>query len=254
MNFLPGDFDLPGLFFLSPFSSGPAICPLSLRSTVCIQCDSEAGAGAVTRRAGHRKDLGGLPRLHEGPHLLPSLHPRDSICQGSPGKSSSFFQRIFIISTCFACIIKKQHLFISRSILHIHTIRSYISQDACVYMIIQYITVVPFCCLPLLITQARERISNTVKGIIEERRTAGSCKKQDDFLDVLLSSNELSDEEKVSFVLDSLLGGYETTSLLISMVVYFLGQSAEDLGLVKVIYMLYFHCEGTANLCAGGRQ
>lgn len=80
--------------------------------------------------------------------------------------------------------------------------------------------------------QARERISSTVKGIIEERRSAGSFKKGD-FLDVLLSSNELSDEEKVSFVLDSLLGGYETTSLLISMVVYFLGQSAEDLDLVK---------------------
>ncbi|XP_062185038.1 cytochrome P450 724B1 [Phragmites australis] len=80
--------------------------------------------------------------------------------------------------------------------------------------------------------QARERISSTVKGIIEERRSAGSFKKGD-FLDVLLASNELSDEEKVSFVLDSLLGGYETTSLLISMVVYFLGQSIEDLGLVK---------------------
>ncbi|CAL5031538.1 unnamed protein product [Urochloa decumbens] len=82
--------------------------------------------------------------------------------------------------------------------------------------------------------QARERISSTVKGIIEERRSAGSCKKGG-FLDVLLSSsNELSDEGKVSFVLDSLLGGYETTSLLISMVVYFLGQSAEDLDLVKM--------------------
>lgn len=80
--------------------------------------------------------------------------------------------------------------------------------------------------------QARKRISSTVKGIIEERRKTGSCKK-DDFLNVLLSTNELSDEEKVSFVLDSLLGGYETTSLLISMVVYFLGQSATDLDLVK---------------------
>ncbi|OEL35105.1 Cytochrome P450 724B1 [Dichanthelium oligosanthes] len=80
--------------------------------------------------------------------------------------------------------------------------------------------------------KARERISSTVKGIIEERRSPGSCKKGD-FLDVLLSTNELSDEEKVSFVLDSLLGGYETTSLLVSMVVYFLGQSAEDLDLVK---------------------
>ena len=72
-----------------------------------------------------------------------------------------------------------------------------------------------------------------MKGIIEERRKAGSCKKED-FLNVLLSTNELSDEEKVSFVLDSLLGGYETTSLMISMVVYFLGQSSTDLDLVKV--------------------
>ncbi|KAM3367970.1 hypothetical protein ACQJBY_016498 [Aegilops geniculata] len=80
--------------------------------------------------------------------------------------------------------------------------------------------------------QARERISSTVKGIIEERRKADCCKK-DDFLNVLLSTDELSDEEKVSFVLDSLLGGYETTSLMISMVVYFLGQSAQDLDLVK---------------------
>ena len=66
---------------------------------------------------------------------------------------------------------------------------------------------------------------------------------------MLLSSNELSDEEKVSFVLDSLLGGYETTSLLISMVVYFLGQSAQDLDLVKVIYACFVlnYCEGTGN-------
>ena len=66
---------------------------------------------------------------------------------------------------------------------------------------------------------------------------------------MLLSSNELSDEEKVSFVLDSLLGGYETTSLLISMVVYFLGQSAQDLDLVKVIYTCFIlnYCEGTGN-------
>lgn len=57
---------------------------------------------------------------------------------------------------------------------------------------------------------------------------------------MLLSSNELSDEEKVSFVLDSLLGGYETTSLLISMVVYFLGQSAQDLDLVKVLIICLY--------------
>ncbi|VAH33260.1 unnamed protein product [Triticum turgidum subsp. durum] len=130
---------------------------------VCVQCDSEAGAGAVARGACHCHDTGGLPHLHEGPHLFPSPHPRDPIRQSCP---------------------------------------------------------------------ARERISSTVKGIIEERRKADCCKR-DDFLNVLLSTDELSDEEKVSFVLDSLLGGYETTSLMISMVVYFLGQSAQDLDLVK---------------------
>lgn len=40
-----------------------------------------------------------------------------------------------------------------------------------------------------------------------------------DFLDVLLSVTNLSEEEKVSFVLDAM---YETISLLISMAVYFL--------------------------------
>ncbi|KAK4434795.1 cytochrome [Sesamum alatum] len=72
--------------------------------------------------------------------------------------------------------------------------------------------------------QARIRISSTVKSIIEERR-GNSCKKSSDFLEILLYVDTLSEDEKVSFVLDSLLGGYETTSLLMSMVVFFLDQS-----------------------------
>ncbi|KAL8506252.1 hypothetical protein ACS0TY_017209 [Phlomoides rotata] len=74
--------------------------------------------------------------------------------------------------------------------------------------------------------QARIRISATVKAIIEERRENGgnSCKKSD-FLEILLRADALSEDEKVSFVLDSLLGGYETTSLLISMLIFFLHQS-----------------------------
>jgi hypothetical protein len=54
-------------------------------STVRIQCDSEAGAGAVTRGASHCHDTGGLPHLHEGPHFFPSSHPRDPLCQSCPG-------------------------------------------------------------------------------------------------------------------------------------------------------------------------
>ncbi|XP_008810176.1 cytochrome P450 724B1 [Phoenix dactylifera] len=74
--------------------------------------------------------------------------------------------------------------------------------------------------------QARARISFTVKAIVEERRkNGGDSNNKGDFLDVLLSITNLSEDEKVSFVLDSLLGGYETTCLLMSMVVYFLGQS-----------------------------
>ncbi|KAK1291465.1 hypothetical protein QJS10_CPB17g00337 [Acorus calamus] len=72
--------------------------------------------------------------------------------------------------------------------------------------------------------QARARISSTVKAIIEERQRKGANKRSD-FLDMLLPVNSLSEDEKVSFVLDSLLGGYETTSLLMAMAVHFLGQS-----------------------------
>ncbi|KAK4487159.1 hypothetical protein RD792_006477 [Penstemon davidsonii] len=86
--------------------------------------------------------------------------------------------------------------------------------------------------------QARKRISSTVKAIIEERRRrniAGNyCSKKNDFLEILLCVDTLSEDEKVSFVLDSLLGGYETTSLLMSMVVYFLHQSPSAVEQLKV--------------------
>ncbi|RVX08339.1 Cytochrome P450 724B1 [Vitis vinifera] len=71
--------------------------------------------------------------------------------------------------------------------------------------------------------QARIRISSTVKAIIEERRRdAENSSKRDDFLEILLCVDTLSEDEKVSFVLDSLLGGYETTSLLMALAVHFL--------------------------------
>lgn len=83
--------------------------------------------------------------------------------------------------------------------------------------------------------QARIRISSTVKAIIEERRRNGgnSCKKSD-FLEILLCVDTLSEDEKVSFVLDSLLGGYETTSLLMSMLVFFLHRSPTAVQQLKV--------------------
>ena len=49
-----------------------------------------------------------------------------------------------------------------------------------------------------------------------------------------MSNGSVSDEEKVSLVLDLLLGGYETTSLLMSFTVYFLGTSPLALQQLKV--------------------
>ncbi|PIA58356.1 hypothetical protein AQUCO_00500345v1 [Aquilegia coerulea] len=76
--------------------------------------------------------------------------------------------------------------------------------------------------------QARTRISTTVKALVEERRRSigeNKSNKKGDFLEILLSVNNLSEDEKVSFVLDALLGGYETTSLLMAIAVQCLGQS-----------------------------
>ncbi|XP_015880849.3 cytochrome P450 724B1-like [Ziziphus jujuba] len=82
--------------------------------------------------------------------------------------------------------------------------------------------------------QARSRISSMVKAIIEERRRyAGNCRKRSDFLEILQGVDTLSDDEKVSFILDSLLGGYETTSLLMSLVVSFLSHSPSALQTLK---------------------
>ncbi|KAJ6329586.1 hypothetical protein OIU77_011123 [Salix suchowensis] len=85
--------------------------------------------------------------------------------------------------------------------------------------------------------KARSRISSRVKAIIEERRSRNgrSCGVRNDFLEILLSVDTLSEDEKVSFVLDSLLGGYETTSLLMAMVVHLLGQSPTASEQLKVI-------------------
>ncbi|KAL8150960.1 hypothetical protein V2J09_020768 [Rumex salicifolius] len=89
--------------------------------------------------------------------------------------------------------------------------------------------------------QARSRISSTVKSIIEERRrrrNGGDYEKicdtkRNDFLDTLLCMDTLSEDEKVSFVLDALLGGYETTSTLLPMVLHFLDQNPSALQQLK---------------------
>ncbi|CAN0927259.1 Cytochrome P450 724B1 [Linum grandiflorum] len=91
--------------------------------------------------------------------------------------------------------------------------------------------------------QARRRISSSVKAIIKERRRRrrkeggrddDAGKDKVDFLEILIGLDVLSEDEKVSFVLDSLLGGYETTSLLMSMVVHFLAHSPSALSRLKL--------------------
>ncbi|KAH7550625.1 hypothetical protein JRO89_XS13G0233700 [Xanthoceras sorbifolium] len=52
---------------------------------------------------------------------------------------------------------------------------------------------------------------------------------------ILLCVDTLSEDEKVSFVLDCLFGGYETISLLMAMAVHFLAQSPAALQQLKVI-------------------
>ncbi|CAL4887027.1 unnamed protein product [Urochloa decumbens] len=73
--------------------------------------------------------------------------------------------------------------------------------------------------------EARRKISVTLEGIMEERRKGDGSFKKAAFLDVLLQNSDLSHDDKVTFVLDTLLAGYETTSVLLSLLVYFLGQS-----------------------------
>ncbi|KAF5196528.1 Cytochrome p450 [Thalictrum thalictroides] len=81
--------------------------------------------------------------------------------------------------------------------------------------------------------KARERISTTVRSIIEEREKRDAKHKKGDFLDVLLSNQGLSYEGKSSILVDLLLGGYETSSILMSIVVYFLGTSPHALVKLK---------------------
>lgn len=97
--------------------------------------------------------------------------------------------------------------------------------------------------------KARIRISSSVKQIIKERRrkksvinsndnicgnmNINSQEKEIDFLEILLGVDTLSEDEKVSFVLDALLGGYETTSILMAMVVYFVAKSPTALEQLK---------------------
>lgn len=92
-----------------------------------------------------------------------------------------------------------------------------------------------------------------MKEIIEERKSSASVDGSDhtksggrggDFLDVIMGTAEglsqtaplgLTEEEQVSTVLDLLLGGYETTATVMSLIVYFLAHHPVVLQTLKVI-------------------
>ena len=71
--------------------------------------------------------------------------------------------------------------------------------------------------------------------IADERSRQGSdYKPLGDFLDMLLVSDSLKSHEKLSLVLDMLLGGFETTYVLLSIIIQLLGDSQLALQQLKV--------------------
>ncbi|XP_051140680.1 cytochrome P450 724B1 [Andrographis paniculata] len=74
--------------------------------------------------------------------------------------------------------------------------------------------------------KARKSISLALKDMIKERENSiDVAKEKVDFLDQLIKNASLNDDERVSLLLDLLLAGYETTSGLMALIVYFLAQS-----------------------------
>ncbi|XP_019241807.1 PREDICTED: cytochrome P450 724B1-like [Nicotiana attenuata] len=85
--------------------------------------------------------------------------------------------------------------------------------------------------------KARTRIASTLKQVLNDRKKRkdlgiNELAKEDIFNENLLKGH-LSDVEKVSILQDLLLAGYETTSGLLSLLVYFLAQSPQALQYLK---------------------
>jgi len=81
-----------------------------------------------------------------------------------------------------------------------------------------------------------------VKKILRQRNNGeNGSDGRIDFLDVLITQDNISEKEISSLVLDLLLGGYETTSMLIAIIVKFLGENSNSkiLGELRVSFLLY---------------
>ncbi|WZZ22402.1 hypothetical protein YC2023_123789 [Brassica napus] len=85
--------------------------------------------------------------------------------------------------------------------------------------------------------KARKRLSARVMEMIKSRENKeeemNKALREEDFLDVIMSNEDLNYKEKVSIVLDILLGGFETSATLLSLVVYFLAKSPSLLQKLK---------------------
>ncbi|VYS66807.1 unnamed protein product [Arabidopsis thaliana] len=85
--------------------------------------------------------------------------------------------------------------------------------------------------------KARKRLSARVMGMIKEREREeedmNNAIREEDFLDSIISNEDLNYEEKVSIVLDILLGGFETSATTLSLVVYFIAKSPNLLHKLK---------------------
>ncbi|XP_010524286.1 PREDICTED: cytochrome P450 724B1 isoform X2 [Tarenaya hassleriana] len=80
--------------------------------------------------------------------------------------------------------------------------------------------------------KARKRLSKRVAEMMEgreKREEGGRREGSADFLDVIMSREDLNHEMKVSLVLDILLGGYETSATLLSLILYFLARAPPTL-------------------------
>lgn len=89
--------------------------------------------------------------------------------------------------------------------------------------------------------QGRRRISSIIKATIEERtreKSENPLYGKNDILGKLIHLDALSLDEKVSFALDCLISGYETTSKILSLLVHFLSQSPAALEKLKVMLCL----------------
>ncbi|KAG1346342.1 putative cytochrome P450 724B1-like [Cocos nucifera] len=93
--------------------------------------------------------------------------------------------------------------------------------------------------------EAKWRIREIVRNIWQRRESGQEqAKERMDFLDVLIDANRIPEEEVLSLVLDLLLGGYETTAMLIAIIVRFLSVKPKMLSDLKEEHLMVRRSKG----------